>query len=258
MQFISSVSSSHPALPVAVGEPSTSSACDQTASPSEQVLEEPENVNIASVPTSSPIETHDFGCQVNTRGESLMLKSVGTQTPDFFGLCDQYTQTEPGLFDGEAWFFNTEEEPGSENESIENVSPHKDPSYIPSKSEESDEDEEEEVSMAVPSKLKPQTPQNDSKFLVFMEQLDELLHRCPTCGAVVSKRETSTRGSQLCVTLKCKNGHIKFWKSQPMLKGMAAGNLLLASAILLSGATYTKIASLSELEIEDLWLSGDG
>ena len=43
-----------------------------------------------------------------------------------------------------------------------------------------------------------------------------------------------------------------------MLKGMAAGNLLLASAILLSGATYTKIASLSELEIEDLWLSGDG
>ena len=54
-----------------------------------------------------------------------MLKSVGIQTPDFFGLCDQYTQTEPGLFDGEAWFFNTEEEPGSENESIENVSPRK-------------------------------------------------------------------------------------------------------------------------------------
>ena len=64
-----------------------------------------------------------------------MLKSVGTQTPDFFGLCDQYTQIEPGLFDGEAWFLNTEEEPGSENGSIENVSPHKDPSYIPSKSE---------------------------------------------------------------------------------------------------------------------------
>ena len=63
--------------------------------------------------------------------------------------------------------------------------------------------------MAVPSKLKPHTPQNDSKFLVFTEHLDELLHQCPTCGAVVSKRETSTRGNQLCVTLKCKNGHIK-------------------------------------------------
>ena len=128
-----------------------------------------------------------------------VLKSVGTQTPDFFGLCDQYTQTEPGLFDGEAWFFNTEEEPGSENESIENVSPHKDPSYIPSKSEESDEHEEEEVSMAVPSKLKPQTPQHDTKFLVFMEQLDDLLHRCPTCGAVVSKKRNVHSG--LCVTL---------------------------------------------------------
>ena len=32
-----------------------------------------------------------------------------------------------------------------------------------------------------------------------------------------------------------------------MLKGMAAGNLLLASAILPSGASYTKIASLSEI-----------
>ena len=104
--------SSHPALPVAVGEPSTSSACDQTASPSEQVLEEPENAKITSIPTSSPIETHYFGCHVNTRDESLMLKSVGTQTPDFFGLCYQYTQTKPSLFDGEAWFFNTEEEPG--------------------------------------------------------------------------------------------------------------------------------------------------
>ena len=59
-----------------------------------------------------------------------MLKSVGIQTPDFFGLCDQYTQTEPGLFDGEAWFFNTEEEPGSENESIENVSPRKNSIFI--------------------------------------------------------------------------------------------------------------------------------
>ena len=70
------MTSSHPALRVAVGEPSTSSARDQTASPSEQVLEEPENVKIASVPTSSPIETHDFGCQVNTRGESLERESA--------------------------------------------------------------------------------------------------------------------------------------------------------------------------------------
>ena len=32
-----------------------------------------------------------------------------------------------------------------------------------------------------------------------------------------------------------------------MIKGMAAGNLLMSSAILLSGATYTKIATLAEI-----------
>lgn len=40
-----------------------------------------------------------------------------------------------------------------------------------------------------------------------MEQMDELLHLRPTCGAVVvSKKEMSAQGSQMCVTLQCKNG----------------------------------------------------
>ena len=114
-------------------------------------------------------------------------------------------------------------------------------------------------------------------------------------GSSKQKRNVHS-GKSTMYYLKCKDGHIKIWKSQPMLKGMAAGNLLLASAILLSGATYTKIASLSEilnwkifsektfyniqntylfpvineaweveqnsvlseLDIEDLWLSGNG
>ena len=32
-----------------------------------------------------------------------------------------------------------------------------------------------------------------------------------------------------------------------MIKGIASGNLLISSAILLSGATYTKIATLAEI-----------
>ena len=32
-----------------------------------------------------------------------------------------------------------------------------------------------------------------------------------------------------------------------MIKGMAAGNLLISSAVLLSGATYTKLATLAEI-----------
>ena len=44
------------------------------------------------------------------------------------------------------------------------------------------------------------------------------------------------------------------WKSEPKLKGMAARNLLLPSAIPLSGAAYTNMALLSE--IVNLKISG--
>ena len=208
----------------------------------EHVFDEPKCAETELTHPSLPKEVNDFGCQVNTRGEQLMQKSVGTQTPDFFGLCDQGTQTD--FCGDENLLPYSEDELDSETET---TSPQKDPSYIPSKSEESDDAEEEEILKIDTKSRQIKTPQSDFKFVVFMQQLDELLQRCPACGAVVRKKETATQGSQLCVTLKCVNGHVKNWKSQPMLKGMAAGNLLLASAILLSGSTYTKLASLSEI-----------
>jgi len=90
-------------------------------------------------------------------------------------------------------------------------------------------------------------PQDDVKFLVFKLELVKLFKRCPECGAGIRKRHESTQGSLLLATLKCINGHTYFWISQPMIKGMAAGNLLMSSSILLSGATYTKIATLAEI-----------
>jgi len=82
---------------------------------------------------------------------------------------------------------------------------------------------------------------------VFKLELVKFFKRCPECGAGIRKRHESTQGSLLLVTLKCINGHTYFWNSQPMIKGMAAGNLLMSSSILLSGATYTKIAKLAEI-----------
>ena len=82
---------------------------------------------------------------------------------------------------------------------------------------------------------------------MFKVELVKLFKRCPECGAHIRKKHESTQGSQLVVTLKCINGHTYFWNSQPMIKGMAAGNLLISSSILLSGATYTKIATLAEI-----------
>ena len=70
---------------------------------------------------------------------------------------------------------------------------------------------------------------------------------CPECGTAVIKRNQSTQGSQLFVTLECMNNHKYSWQSQPMLEGMAAGNLLLSSSILLSGSTFTKVASLADI-----------
>ena len=49
------------------------------------------------------------------------------------------------------------------------------------------------------------------------------------------------------MTLICKNGHKNVWSSQPIIEGMAAGNLLLSSSTLLSGSTYTKVASLADI-----------
>ena len=86
-----------------------------------------------------------------------------------------------------------------------------------------------------------------TKYIVFKQELSKLFKYRPECGAAVIKRNQSTQGSQLFVTLECMNNHKYSWQSQPMLEGMAAGNLLLSSSILLSGSTFTKVASLADI-----------
>ena len=47
----------------------------------------------------------------------------------------------------------------------------------------------------------------------------------------------------------CPDGHVLHWQSQPMIRGMAAGNLLLSAPILLRGLVFTDIACLVDLLI---------
>ena len=175
-----------------------------------------------------------------------MMKSTETQTyKSSFEviLCDQSTQTDENFHEQVVISRSPEDDLSQEEITKEIASPNKDPSYVPSKHELSDDSnnsESEEDSKSL-------SPQNDVKFVVFKEQLDKLLKKCPECGAAIRKKHTSTQGTLFLVTLKCINGHAYTWNSQPMIKGMAAGNLLMSSAILLSGATYTKIASLAEI-----------
>ena len=86
----------------------------------------------------------------------------------------------------------------------------------------------------------------DRKFLVFKSQVMQLFQRCHRCGLEV-KLETSIRGTLLVVNGTCPDGHVLQWQSQPMIRGMAAGNLLLSAAILLCGLTFTSIANLADV-----------
>ena len=158
-------------------------------------------------------------------------------------LCDQSTQTDENFHEQVVISRSPEDDLSQEEITKEIASPNKDPSYVPSKHELSDDSNNSESE----EDSKPLSPQNDVKFVVFKEQLDKLLKKCPECGAAIRKKHTSTQGSLFLVTLKCINGHAYTWNSQPMIKEMAAGNLLMSSAILLSGATYTKIATLAEI-----------
>lgn len=95
----------------------------------------------------------------------------------------------------------------------------------------------------------PEAPNmvEERKFIVFESCLDDLLHRCPVCGKLVLKRYKSVVGSNLSIITECSANHKYKWTSQPRIRGMAAGNLLLSASVLYSGSTYRRLSHLAEL-----------
>ena len=51
-------------------------------------------------------------------------------------------------------------------------------------------------------------------------------------------------GTMFTVSYTCTLGHTNIWRSQPSLRRMPSGNLLLSAAILLSGSSFSKIQQL--------------
>ena len=128
---------------------------------------------------------------------------------------------------------------------MESVSPQKQKlSSLAYDSESSSEIDEPSASNLTPD---APNPQDDKKYIVFANQLSLLWNRCPECGAIISETDKSTQGTLPCATLTCINHHEYTWQSQPMLNRMAAGNLLLSSSILLTGATYTRMAAFADI-----------
>ena len=126
---------------------STSSECylevgclnSQGIEHSEVAFERPlQQLNVDSTKankTSIPIHklTSDVGCQINTRGAQLMMKSTESQTDkssfDVI-LCDQSTQTDED-FHREEVISSDEVDPSHEQKITPDNSPQKDPSYVP-------------------------------------------------------------------------------------------------------------------------------
>lgn len=53
----------------------------------------------------------------------------------------------------------------------------------------------------------------ENKYVVFKEQLDELLKYCNRCGNIITKKSRFSTGSMLSVRMECLAGHTYTWQS---------------------------------------------
>ena len=87
----------------------------------------------------------------------------------------------------------------------------------------------------------------EPKYVVFLSQLFLLFYICPSCKADNPLVETTECGTMVTVHTHCGNPECKqresVWHSQPNMEGtkIAAGNFLLRFAILLAGASASKV-----------------
>ena len=88
---------------------------------------------------------------------------------------------------------------------------------------------------------------DEAKYVVFKSCLDELLKHCLTCEGPVVTTNESTRGCILTIKSSCVNDHECAWSSQPLIKNVPAGNVLMSASILFSGNTFAKISQLASL-----------
>ena len=134
-----------------------------------------------------------------------------------------------------------DEEPSSESDdSVSSPSPL-DPEYIPS---DSSSDEDVVTVHAIKSSWTeiPECEESEERnFFVYEECLKSLFVKCPMCDKRIMNTTFQCRGTLLLVSYTCQAGHAGVWYSQPMVDGMAAGNLRLSCAVLFCGLTYDRV-----------------
>ena len=120
-------------------------------------------------------------------------------------------------------------------ESDSEVLESSDSEYFPSDSEGSENDDDNS-----------QTLPKQKKFIVFENELLKLFKFCQQCGSPTDTTTMIQHGSMATVKTSCMSGHMVTWKSQPQVKGTAAGNLLITAAIVFSGNTYKHAADFAK------------
>ncbi|KAH7954948.1 hypothetical protein HPB49_023108 [Dermacentor silvarum] len=107
-----------------------------------------------------------------------------------------------------------------------------DTSYVPSFSESffSAHHESSEVPTRVEEPL-----HTERKFIVFESCRWELLTACKICGQAVGDISSRVMGTLLTVERICDKEHMLQWRSQPLVHGSTAGNILLAAGVPFSG-----------------------
>ena len=108
-------------------------------------------------------------------------------------------------------------------------SQHTDSTYSP------DSDSDMDVDLTTTSPV-----EDIIKYLVFESELHKLIKYCPDCGSIITNISKTVTGSALSISYSCIFGHNKTWHSQPVIRHIPAGNLLLSAAVLLSGSTFGK------------------
>ncbi len=90
----------------------------------------------------------------------------------------------------------------------------------------------------------PVNPLNDAKYIIHREELLKLFSICnePGCGKPAAEDpKVKTKGSAMQVTSICLDGHTFTWKSQPYINNIPACNLLLPTAVFLTGNSFTSV-----------------
>ncbi|KAJ8333729.1 hypothetical protein SKAU_G00410480 [Synaphobranchus kaupii] len=88
---------------------------------------------------------------------------------------------------------------------------------------------------------------DERKWVVNESRLMALFRSCQRCGIPIEDINVSKHASQIKVEWRCLNGHQDKWSSCPDTRGMAENNLLISSATLFTGTTYTEIVDWARL-----------